>query len=170
MMTVKRMFMLLFRTVIVWPSVLTGCLMMLYFVGVASDGVTGLAQRYEAESARWRDAPEGTVMMRRCPSRPFEAPVTTGEWRALPATDAECLRAPRSFRQAAEADFQSLHTLALTLLLASVVLEGILVGILRRKTASVPVSPHCGCGRGCGAVAHWPDHDNDAIPQKGGQV
>ncbi|EKF7107382.1 hypothetical protein OZ488_000542 [Escherichia coli] len=58
MMTVKRMFMLLFRTVIVWPSVLTGCLMMLYFAEVASGGVTGLAQRYEAESARWRDAPE----------------------------------------------------------------------------------------------------------------
>ena len=169
-MTVKRMFMLLFRTVIVWPSVLTGCLMALYFVGVASDGVAGLAQRYEAESARWRDAPEGTVMMRRCPSRPFEAPVTTGEWRALPATDAECLRAPRSFRQAAEADFQSLHILALTLLLASVVPEGISAGMLRRKTASVPVSPHCGCGRGRGAVAHWPDHDNDEIPQKGGQV
>ncbi|MDQ9268128.1 hypothetical protein KJE06_25580, partial [Escherichia marmotae] len=86
------------------------------------------------------------------------------------ATDAECLRSPRSFRQAAEADFQSLHVLALTLLLASVVLEGISAGMLRRKTASVPVSPHCGCGRGRGAVAHWPDHDNDAIPQKGGQV
>ena len=78
MMTVKRMFMLLFRTVIVWPSVLTGCLMMLYFVEVASGGVTGLAQRYEAESARWRDAPEGTVIMLRCPSRPFVTPVTTG--------------------------------------------------------------------------------------------
>ncbi|EJF9111169.1 hypothetical protein M9G83_005403, partial [Escherichia coli] len=59
MMTVKRMFMLLFRTVIVWPVMLTGCLMMLYFVAVASGGVTGLAQRYEVESARWRDAPEG---------------------------------------------------------------------------------------------------------------
>ncbi|MEG8189379.1 hypothetical protein LVJ92_24600, partial [Escherichia marmotae] len=69
---------LLFRTVIVWPSVLTGCLMMLYFVEVASGGVTGLAQRYEAESARWRDAPEGTVIMLRCPSRPFVTPVTTG--------------------------------------------------------------------------------------------
>ncbi|MEH0041750.1 hypothetical protein V6230_26525, partial [Escherichia coli] len=68
---------------------------------------------------RWRDAPEGAVMMLRCPSRPFVVPVTTGEWRALSATDAECTRTPRSFRQAAEADFQSLHILALTLLLAS---------------------------------------------------
>ncbi|EHT0732006.1 hypothetical protein KW627_005806, partial [Escherichia coli] len=51
MMTVKRMFMLLFRVVIVWPAMLTGCLMMLYFAEVASGGVTGLAQRYEAESA-----------------------------------------------------------------------------------------------------------------------
>lgn len=30
MMTVKRMFMFLFRITIVWPSMLTGCVMMLY--------------------------------------------------------------------------------------------------------------------------------------------
>ncbi|MED0221251.1 hypothetical protein RCU60_17725, partial [Escherichia coli] len=60
--------------------------------------------------------------------------------------------------------------LALTLLLASVVLEGISAGMLRRKTASVPVSPHCGCGRGHGAVAHWPERDSDATSQKGGPV
>ncbi|MFO6426134.1 hypothetical protein ACLBOM_08125 [Escherichia coli] len=79
-------------------------------------------------------------------------PVTTGEWRALSATDAECLRAPRSFRQAAEADFQSLHILALTLLLASVVLgkgsrrhvapeNRIRTGI----TTLALLGPWCGC-------------------------
>ncbi|HCP3123278.1 TPA: hypothetical protein ODL41_004951, partial [Escherichia coli] len=56
MMTVKRMFMFLFRITIVWPSVLTGCVMMLYFAKVAGGGVAGLEQRYGVESARWRDA------------------------------------------------------------------------------------------------------------------
>jgi hypothetical protein len=161
MMKLSRFSILLFRLLLVWPAMLMGSLMVLYSGMAVSGGVTGLAQHYEAESARWRDAPEGAVMTLRCPPRTLTALVSSG---------AECPRTPLSFRQAAEADFQALHILALTLLLASVVLEGISAGMLRRKTASVPVSPHCGCGRGRGAVARWPDHDNDEIPQKGGQV
>ncbi|MDC9144954.1 hypothetical protein PSK87_02235 [Escherichia coli] len=36
----------LFRITIVWPSMLTGCVMMLYFAEVAGGGVAGLEQRY----------------------------------------------------------------------------------------------------------------------------
>ncbi|MBW7441637.1 hypothetical protein J9A22_29095, partial [Escherichia coli] len=105
----------LFRITIVWPSMLTGCVMMLYFAEVAGGGVAGLEQRYGVESARWRDAPEGMVMTAQCPSRPFMAPVSAGEWRALAASDDECSQVPRSFREAAEGDVQSLRRVALTL-------------------------------------------------------
>lgn len=170
MMTVKRMFMFLFRITIVWPSVLTGCVMMLYFAKVAGGGVAGLEQRYGVESARWRDAPEGMVMTAQCPSRPFMAPVSAGEWRALAASDDECSQVPRSFREAAEGDVQSLRRVAVTLLLASVVLEAFSACILRRVTASVRVSPHCGYDCGRGAVAHWPESSVHTAPEKGERV
>ncbi|XBY08194.1 hypothetical protein ABR759_00290 [Escherichia coli] len=171
MMTVKTdVYVFLFRITIVWPSMLTGCVMMLYFAEVAGGGVAGLEQRYGVESARWRDAPEGMVMTAQCPSRPFMAPVSAGEWRALAASDDECSRVPRSFREAAEGDVQSLRRVALTLLLASVVLEALSACILRRVTASVRVSPHCGYGCGRGAVAHWPESRVHAAPEKGERV
>ncbi|HFV4434848.1 TPA: hypothetical protein ACH9NA_005847, partial [Escherichia coli] len=147
-----------------------GCVMMLYFAEVAGGGVAGLEQRYGVESARWRDAPEGMVMTAQCPSRPFMAPVSAGEWRALAASDDECSQVPRSFREAAEGDVQSLRRVALTLLLASVVLEALSACILRRVTASVRVSPHCGYGCGRGAVAHWPESRVHAAPEKGERV
>ncbi|HGC0597006.1 TPA: hypothetical protein ACIXX7_005338, partial [Escherichia coli] len=142
----------------------------LYFAEVAGGGVAGLEQRYGVESARWRDAPEGMVMTAQCPSRPFMAPVSAGEWRALAASDDECSQVPRSFREAAEGDVQSLRRVALTLLLASVVLEALSACILRRVTASVRVSPHCGYGCGRGAVAHWPESRVHAAPEKGERV
>ncbi|HHV7458458.1 hypothetical protein R9U51_00025, partial [Escherichia coli] len=146
------------------------CVMMLYFAKVAGGGVAGLEQRYGVESARWRDAPEGMVMTVQCPSRPFMASVSTGEWRALAASDDECSQVSRSFREAAEGDAQSLRRVAVTLLLASVVLEAFSACILRRVTASVRVSPHCGYGCGRGAVAHWPESSVHTAPEKGERV
>ncbi|EKD5829212.1 TPA: hypothetical protein ACV8J7_005700, partial [Escherichia coli] len=115
-MTLYRFVMLLLRLLIVWPSMLAGCLVMLYVWNNLSGGEAGMTQRYATESSRWRDAPEGHVMVQKCPSVISVSGMYVDEQ--------ECPRTAISFGEAVAEDIRELKMQAVVLLLGALFMEG----------------------------------------------
>ncbi|HCP7370922.1 TPA: hypothetical protein ACHJ73_003202 [Escherichia coli] len=145
-MTLYRFVMLLLRLLIVWPSMLAGCLVMLYVWNNLSGGEAGMTQRYATESSRWRDVPEGHVMVQKCPSVISVSGMYVDEQ--------ECPRTAISFGEAVAEDIRELKMLAVVLFLGSLFMEGVSSVILFRVCGSAAVS---GEARGGPAVMPWTD-------------
>ncbi|MBL0786438.1 hypothetical protein CDU00_04850 [Cronobacter sakazakii] len=111
-------------------------------------GVTSRLDYYTYEAARWHNAPEGSLMVRRCIDAAADnavfpvAPLSGDEGRVMAARETDCPTVAEPFEQAAENDIRALHLLMKIVLVISVCLELFMTVRARR-------------GRGhSGAVAH----------------
>ena len=89
-------------------------------------GVASRLDYYMYEAARWRNAPEGNLMVQRCiaDSAAFTvAPLSRDEWRVMAARETDCPTAAEPFEQAAENDIRALHLLMKIVLVISICLE-----------------------------------------------
>ncbi|EOT3014681.1 hypothetical protein ACLAEJ_003717 [Escherichia coli] len=110
---------------------------MLYVWNNLSGGEAGMTQRYATESSRWRDAPEGHVMVQKCSSVISVSGMYVDEQ--------ECPRTAISFGEAVAEDIRELKMQAVVLLLGALFMEGVSSVILFRGCGSAAVS---GEGRG----------------------
>ncbi|EGH3449968.1 hypothetical protein IEB09_001356 [Salmonella enterica] len=118
------------RILFLWPALLTGgVVLVMVFLLLNQNSVASRVDYYTYEAARWRNAPEGSLMVQRCTdavavSSAFPvAPLSRGEWRVIPPGETDCHEVAESFEQAAENDIRGLRLLVTLVLMISFFLE-----------------------------------------------
>ncbi|HAT1683229.1 TPA: hypothetical protein I8Y21_003954 [Klebsiella oxytoca] len=120
---------ILVRLFFLWPALLTGGVMLVMAFSSYQGGVTSRLDYYTYEATRWRNAPEGNLMVQRCIDAAADStafpvvPLSRDEWRVRALRKADCPEVPESFEQAAENDIRALHLLMKMVLVISVCLE-----------------------------------------------
>ncbi len=110
---------------------------------VASGGVASRLDYYTYEATRWRNAPEGSLMVRRCIDAATDnavfpvAPLSGDEWHVMAARETDCPTVAEPFEQAAENDIRALHLLMKIVLVISVCLELFMTVRARRGRGTV---------------------------------
>ncbi|EJY1431407.1 hypothetical protein OFS85_003828 [Salmonella enterica] len=118
------------RILFLWPALLTGgVVLVMVFLLLNQNSVASRVDYYTYEAARWRNAPEGSLMVQRCTdavavSSAFPvAPLSRGEWRVIAPGETDCHEVAESFEQAAENDIRGLRLLVKIVLTISFFLE-----------------------------------------------
>lgn len=125
----RTLCLILARLFFLWPALLTGGVMLVMAFLSYQGGVASRLDYYTYEAARWRNAPEGSHMVRRCIDAAADnvifpvAPLSGDEWRAMAARETDCPAAAEAFEQAAENDIRALHLLMKIVLTISFCLE-----------------------------------------------
>ncbi|MEC5504993.1 hypothetical protein P9911_003900 [Klebsiella oxytoca] len=121
-LTLSRLFFL-------WPALLLGGVMLVMVFLSHQGGVASRLNYYSYEAARWRNAPEGSLMVRRCIDAAADnavfpvAPLSRDEWRVMVARETDCPTVTEPFELAAENDIRFLHLLMKMVLTISFCLE-----------------------------------------------
>ncbi|MEG5901701.1 hypothetical protein [Enterobacter bugandensis] len=116
------------RLFFMWPALLTGGVMLVMVFLSYQGGVASRLDYYTYEAARWRNAPEGSLMVRRCIDAADNAvfpvaPLSGDEWRVMVARETDCPTVAEPFEQAAENDIRALHLLMKIVLVIGVVYD-----------------------------------------------
>ncbi|EAA7555330.1 hypothetical protein A6858_27880 [Salmonella enterica] len=133
------------RILFLWPALLTGgVVLVMVFLLLNQNSVASRVDYYTYEAARWRNAPEGSLMVQRCTDVVADSsafPVAPA-WRVIAPGETDCHEVAEPFKQAAENDMRGLRLLLKFVLTMSFILELII------KLRGVRANGHRG------AVAH----------------
>ncbi|EGU0513399.1 hypothetical protein JEA02_000773 [Salmonella enterica] len=114
------------RILFLWPALLTGgVVLVMVFLLLNQNSVASRVDYYTYEAARWRNAPEGSLMVQRCTDAVADSaafPVAPA-WRVIAPGETDCHEVAESFEQAAENDIRGLRLLLKFVLTMSFFLE-----------------------------------------------
>ncbi|EGF5178131.1 hypothetical protein ICD74_002733 [Salmonella enterica subsp. enterica serovar Newport] len=114
------------RILFLWPALLTGgVVLVMVFLLLNQNSVASRVDYYTYEAARWRNAPEGSLMVQRCTDVVADSsafPVAP-EWRVIAPGETDCHEVAEPFEQAAENDMRGLRLLLKFVLTMSFILE-----------------------------------------------
>ncbi|EDR5078598.1 hypothetical protein GS039_001421 [Salmonella enterica] len=114
------------RILFLWPALLTGgVVLVMVFLLLNQNSVASRVDYYTYEAARWRNAPEGSLMVQRCTDAVADSaafPVAP-EWRVIAPEETDCHEVAEPFEQAAENDIRGLRLLVKFVLMISFFLE-----------------------------------------------
>lgn len=114
------------RILFLWPALLTGgVVLVMVFLLLNQNSVASRVDYYTYEAARWRNAPEGSLMVQRCTDAVADSaafPVAPA-WRVIAPEETDCHEMAEPFEQAAENDMRGLRLLLKFVLTMSFCLE-----------------------------------------------
>ncbi|EGR7294018.1 hypothetical protein I7969_002666 [Salmonella enterica] len=114
------------RILFLWPALLTGgVVLVMVFLLLNQNSVASRVDYYTYEAARWRNAPEGSLMVQRCTDAVADSaafPVAPA-WRVIAPEETDCHEMAEPFEQAAENDMRGLRLLVKIVLTISFFLE-----------------------------------------------
>ncbi|ELM5539960.1 hypothetical protein Q2534_001333 [Salmonella enterica] len=114
------------RILFLWPALLTGgAVLVMVFLLLNQNSVASRVDYYTYEATRWRNAPEGSLMVQRCTDAVADSaafPVAPA-WRVIAPGETDCHEVAESFEQAAENDIRGLRLLLKFVLTMSFFLE-----------------------------------------------
>ncbi|RQM36399.1 hypothetical protein [Erwinia psidii] len=153
------------RLFFLWPALLTGGVMLVMAFLSYQGGVASRLDYYMYEAARWRNAPEGSLMVRRCIDAAADnavfpvAPLSGDEWRAMATRETDCPTAAEPFEQAAENDIRALHLLMKIVLTISICLELFMTVRARRRRGHSGAVTHVRMAKGDVRIVREEDNE-----------
>ncbi|HDS6908792.1 TPA: hypothetical protein QHX44_002157 [Klebsiella oxytoca] len=157
-LTLSRLFFL-------WPALLLGGVMLVMVFLSNQGGVASWLDYYSYEAARWRNAPEGSLMVRRCIDAAADnavfpvAPLSRDEWRVMAARETDCPAVAESFEQAAENDIRALHLLMKMVLTIGFCLEVYMTVRDRRRRSYSGAVTHVRMANGSVRIVREKDNE-----------